>query len=64
MIEIREKFIEYLVKKGFTKEKIMSAWEKAQTTIYTDYITLEVMTRDLLEKPEITEDLIKRYQKL
>ncbi len=62
-MEIRKAFMEYLKKKGFTEEKILEAWKTAQTTIYTDSTTLEIMTRDLLEKPEQTKELMKRYVK-
>lgn len=62
MVEIRQVFIDHLKERlGFSDDQINEAWEKAQTTIYTDYFTLEIMTRDLLQRPTETEESMKPY---
>ena len=63
MTEIREPFERYLIGLGFTKEDIATAWKRSQTTIYTDSFTLEIITRDLLQRPKETEERIKQYKK-
>jgi len=59
--KINNRFKEYLNSLGFSNDKINEAWIRTNQTIYEDNLTLEVMTRDLLQKPEEAEKQIKEY---
>jgi len=61
MKTIREPFEQYLKDLGYSSIQILIAWNDVQQTIYTDYFTLEIMTRDLLQTPEKTRELMKPY---
>ena len=61
LIPIRTEYLQYMKGLGYSAPEIRQAWKEVQVTGYTDFTTLELMTRDLLSDPETAKETMAPY---